>query len=65
MKSPVPTAAISMSTDNLTDCFSFDKFIFFMGKSQANREPGVCIFHTSEFNHRLILKEYKFLCKSS
>jgi hypothetical protein len=49
MKLPVPTAAISMSTDNLTDCFSFNKFIFFFGKSQANGEPGICIFPTSEF----------------
>ena len=36
MKLPAPTAAISMSTDNLTDWFSFNKFIFSIDKSQAN-----------------------------
>jgi hypothetical protein len=54
MKSPELTAAISMSTDNLSDCLSFDKFIFFIGKSHTNREPIVCIFPASELNHRLI-----------
>ena len=48
MKSPVPTAVISMSTDNLTDCISFIEIIIRIDKSWVSEQLLFLFFPKSD-----------------